>query len=122
MIAAAIEGENLIVLYKAPEELRREWHNFFATRDVTLKKISSDHDLIKAALDGDEATLAKAADPDVTMAKLEAAKLKASDGSLSLLTGAKIVAWLDDYNRTYDRLRYMEKRSERWNALLGQGR
>lgn len=111
----------LVVLHKTRAEIHEDKRDFRDRSDAAFKALSTEFNLINAVLTGDDAVLAKAADPAaVTLAKAEAAKIKADNGSLSLITGAKLIAWLNDFNRTSAELRALEKRSERFNARIGK--
>lgn len=108
---------DLIVLHRTHAELAQDKADFAKRTDASFDALHGEFDLIKAALDGDADALAKAADPAaVVVAKVEATKIKAGDGSLFLHTGHKLVAWLNDYNKTSAELTALEKRSERFNA------
>ena len=126
MIAAALEGENVIVLFKSQEELQRDWQQMRANADAEWSAIFRENGLIKAALNGDVGTLAKAADSDVVLAKIEATRLKSERGDLfaehelHLQTLLKVRDWLNEFNRKNDEHDRLTKRSERFLKRMGR--
>ncbi len=126
--AALDERENVIMLFKSPAELQRDWHHFSAKANEAWNAIWREYGLTKAALKGDTGALAKAAASDVALAKIEATRLRSERGDLfaenelHLQTLLKARDWLNDYNRKNAEHNRLAKRSERFAQRLGQHR
>ena len=115
-----MSGE-LIVLFKSPDALRADFSEIIQKFDSDLSKIDDD-EMIRAALAGDNRAVAKASG-SVTLAKREAARLRAEHGSVAVaqahltlegMTKLRDAIW--DFNHRYAEHKRLEKRSAR---LLG---
>jgi hypothetical protein len=100
---------------KSPQILAEEQKASAIELDAAFAALWREHELIKAALENDDALAKVAHDSnEVTFAKIEAGLLKARDTSLFLHTGQRIVDWLNErQTRSYEH-RLAEKRAERF--------
>jgi hypothetical protein len=77
MSNAPITEDNVVVLFKTFEDLKRDEDQILSEYEAEWAKAYSVWDMTNAAIDDDATAMAKFAGPEMTLAKTEAARLKA---------------------------------------------
>jgi hypothetical protein len=88
----AINTENVIVLFKTFEDLKRDEDQILSEYEAEWAKAYSVWDMTNAAIDDDATAMAKFAGPEMTLAKAEAARLKSKcNGSIAVANSGAMV-------------------------------
>jgi hypothetical protein len=100
----AINTENVIVLFKTFEDLKREEDLILSEYEAEWAKAYSAWDMTSAAIDDDATAMAKFAGPEMTLAKAEAARLKSKcNGSVAVANSGAMVTLVKSLKAAVDK-------------------
>jgi hypothetical protein len=119
-IAELAVGE-MIMRYKSTYALEHDSREIDAWFNEEFSKTKRIDDLAKAIIDGDNDTLAKAANPDLEIAKADVARLRKAYGereagaSLYVASTERLAALMREYAKRQEAHKQDKKRSHRFN-------